>query len=173
MSTATLNIWITEFSDPCHIMSRKEYYVHIVDCEGKPLVWCGRDYTFMPVKCGHLEVEVPPGCYAVFGTESPKGAGIVPFGNHLTHIQVVRANCGDHVCVTLFVPEFGHCGTWFHQALVGHAPIFQRADIDRVLVTSATEAVQAVVRAVQEVSPPTAFDRNLFANFGHDSPRPK
>src|ERR1700760_1173088 len=133
MSTAKLNVWITEFADPCHIMSDHKdpqlpsgpvysWYVHIVDCHGQPLVWCDehdkpKTFTFLPAKCGHLEVEIPPGCYAVFAGHSPNPSGRPPFGNRLTHVQVVRANCGDHVCVTLFSPELWFCGSWFQHAL--------------------------------------------------------
>jgi hypothetical protein len=86
-------------------------------------VWCGKTYTFLKAKCGLLEIEIPPGCYTVFAS---MGAGIPPFGNQLTHVQVVRANCGDHVCVTLFSPTGHYCGTWFASALQTQAPVFEQ-----------------------------------------------
>ncbi len=168
MSTATLNVWITEFSDPCHIMGNTpdpldhemyNWFVHIVDCHGEPLVWCGRRYTFMPARCGHLEVQIPPGCYAVFAGHSPSPGGRPPFGNRLTHIQVVRANCGDHVCVTLFSPDLWHCGTWFHEALRSQTTVLATAGIEAKLVTAATDAVQAVLDKTKPHT--TQFAHNL------------
>lgn len=174
MSTATLNVWITEFSDPCHIMGThpdpsggpgpEEWYVHIVDCAGKGLTWCGKTYTFMPAKCGHLEVEIPPGCYAVFASHTnPRKVPVPPFGNRLSHIQVVRANCGDHVCVTLFSPELWYCGSWFAHAL---ETVGTDAKIDAKLVKAATGAIHAALEQVK----PTEFAANLEA-FKKDPPR--
>ena len=117
MSMAKLNVWITRFGDPCHIDDKEPYYVYITDCAGNILVWCGKKYAGLPAKCGHLEVDIPPGCYSVFASHSPQGHGIPPFGNRLTHVQVVRANCGDHVCVTLFAPSMWKCGSWFAYAV--------------------------------------------------------
>lgn len=169
MSTATLNIWLTEFSDPCHIMGEhppEQWFANIVDCAGNPLTWCGKTYTFMPMKCGHLEVEIPPGCYAVFAGHSAGPGGRPPFGNRLSHIQVVRANCGDHVCVTLFSPELWFCGTWFKHALETQTATLGTAKVDAKLVTAATGAVQAVLDAMK----PTQFTANLEA-FKKDAPR--
>lgn len=34
MSTANLNVPITNFGDPCHIEDKETWFVHILDCEG-------------------------------------------------------------------------------------------------------------------------------------------
>src|SRR5947199_4787300 len=104
MGLAKLNVWITRFGDACHIDDKEPYFVHITDCGGKVLEWCGKKYAGLPAKCGHLEVDIPPGCYSVFASHTPGATG-PSFGNRLTHVQVVRANCGDHVCVTLHAPS--------------------------------------------------------------------
>jgi hypothetical protein len=118
MSTALLNIWVTKHNNPCEIESDRTLYVYVLKCDGKPLVWCGTKYVAMPTKCGQLEIKVPPGCYVVGAVENPDG--IPPLGNHLTHIQVVRVNCGDHACVTLFNPTAHFCGHWFLTAINNH-----------------------------------------------------
>ena len=41
MSTATLNVWITDFGDACHIEDSEKWFVHITDCTGNVLKWCG------------------------------------------------------------------------------------------------------------------------------------
>lgn len=158
MSAATLNVWITAIGDPCHIASN-EWYVDIVDCEGKVLEWCGKVYRDLPAKCGHLEIEIPPGCYAVFAVENPRG--IPPFGNQLTHIQIVRANCGDHVCVTLFAPSAHLCGSWFGTALRGNLGGLVKAGVAEQTIRAAIEAVNEVVKAI----PANPFSTSL-AEFG-------
>ena len=148
MSTANLNVWITRFGDPCHIEDRETWFVHILDCEGKVLEWCGNKFSFLPAKCGHLAIDVPPGCYVVFAGHSAQGAGVPPFGNRLTHIQVVRINCGDHACVTLFSPSMWFCGTWFAHAVQTQVAGLQKAKVDPKLATAAVQAVQALLEKI-------------------------
>lgn len=153
MSASTLNVWITAIGDPCHI-TNTEYYVSVVDCEGAPLNWGGKIYKSIPAEFGHVELEVPPGCYAVFAVQQPKG--IPPFGNVLTNVAIVRVNCGDHACVTLFAPDAHLCGSWFGGALrdIANAP-----GVPRELVAAAIEAVDNLVAVLE----PTTFSRNLDA----------
>lgn len=116
MSTARLNVWVTAVGEPCKIDMAYQWFVHVLHCNGEILDWCGKKFVNMPTKCGHLEVEIPPGCYLVCATWSPAPAGAsVPtsLGNHISHLSIVRANCGDHVCVTLFPPTFHFCGVWW------------------------------------------------------------
>jgi hypothetical protein len=145
MSAANLNVWITAIGDPCHITD-KEYFVHVFDCEGKVLEWCGKKYSFIPTKCGHVAIEVPPGCYAVFAGQDPKGVGIPPFGNWLTHVQVVRISCGDHLCVTLFSPSLHFCGTWFGRAILAQLGPLK---LDPKITTATTQAVQALLDKIE------------------------
>lgn len=153
MSLAKLNIIITRWSDACHIEDREPYFVHITDCIGQPLVWCNKTYTFLETKCGHLQVEIPPGCYTVFAghnPRTPREPELQPFGNLLTHVQVVRVNCGDHVCVTLFAPGMWHCGTWFERALRTQIPALEKNKIDTTL---AREAATAVGKFLAKLAP--------------------
>lgn len=144
--TATLCVWVTAFGDPCHIMEAEQFYVHVTDCEGHVLKWCKKQYSFIPTKCGMVEIEVPPGCYSVFATHTDKVQnGVPPFGNRLTHVQVVRVNCGDHVCVTLFSPSMWYCGTWFADAVTAHLALFEKNKIDPKLATAAVTAVNALL----------------------------
>jgi hypothetical protein len=157
--TAKLCVWVTEFGDPCHIMQTEPFFVHVTDCEGNVLKWCDKTYSFIPTKCGTVEIEVPPGCYSVFATHTPGPKSLVrpPFGNRLTHVQVVRVNCGDHVCVTLFSPSMWYCGTWFHEAVTAHATLFEANKIDPNLGTEAVRAVKALIAAL----PPGHYDTNV------------
>lgn len=155
MSTATLNVWITGIADACHIDDKDTWFVHITDCTGKPLVWCKKTYTFLKAECGHLEIDIPPGCYTVFAGHNPREVvdkghkRYQPFGNRLTHVQVVRANCGDHVCVTLFSPGMHYCGTWFAQAVKTQYAALEQANVDVTLARAAVTAVEAFVAKLE------------------------
>ena len=166
MSTATLNVWITDFGDACHIEDSEKWFVHITDCTGNVLKWCGKEFSFIPAKCGHVEIEIPPGCYTVFAGHSPRGAGVGQFGNRLTHVQVVRANCGDHVCVTLFSPSLWHCGTWFARAVETQIDRLQRAGIDAELARHTATVVRTFTEALQ----PDVYARNTLFAFEDDPP---
>jgi hypothetical protein len=152
MSTARLNVWITQVGDPCKIDLEHRWFVHVLQCDGSLLRWCrdGRrptDYTNIPTDCGHVEFDVPPGEYLVMGTWSPGTGEPHQLGNHLTHIEVVRVNCGDHACVTLFPPTAHFCGTWFQIAL---NTLMQLGDVDRDLGQRAVGVIQEVVQALPE-----------------------
>ena len=150
MSTATLNVWITAFGDPCHIVKPQKdenWFVHVLDCDGRPVEWCGRKYLNIPAKCGHAEFTLPPGCYAVMASHTFVKNPANGFGNRLTHVAVVRVNCGDHACVTLFSPSAWHCGTWFNNAIKGHA---QAGALNKELVQRAADAIAAVLDALPE-----------------------
>lgn len=168
MSTAKLNVWITNRADACHIDDQSQYYVHITDCHGNPLAWCREAYTFRPAKCGHLEIEIPPGCYTVFASQSKRPAkDYLPFGNLLTHVQVVRANCGDHVCVTLFAPGMHYCGTWFKKAVEDHMEILEANHIDARLAKNATDAIGAFLAKL----PPEPYSENVVKMIEQGPPR--
>src|SRR3990170_8539098 len=114
MGFAKLNVWITELGTACKI-DKRTWYVNIYTCDGRILEWCSRRYAALPAKCGHLEVEVPPGCYlvnAVWGYwTDPQG---VIHGNHFTHNAVIQACCDETTCATLFAPVNHTCGIIFH-----------------------------------------------------------
>jgi hypothetical protein len=168
--TAKLCVWVTEFGDPCHIMHTEQFYVHVTDCEGKLLKWCDKTYSFFPTTCGMVEIEVPPGCYSVFATHSERKQGTDltgGFGNRLTHIQVVRVNCGDHVCVTLFSPYLSNCGTWFAAAVKGQYAALENAHIDTQLARAAVTAVEAFVAKL----PPSTLGENVARLMLQEPPK--
>jgi hypothetical protein len=164
MSTAMLNVWITEIGDPCHIIKPhpedpEGWFVHVLDCDGNVLQWCKTTYRDIPAPCGHAEIEVPPGCYSVLASHT-RGAGTAPdgtpvFGNRLTHVAVVRVNCGDHACVTLFSPSIWHCGTWFRTAIRDHTDVLVKAGMKAETARGAVAAVDAFLKQVK-IDPFTA-----------------
>jgi hypothetical protein len=148
MSTATLNVWVGAVGRPCRIGDDQQWFVHILRCDGEIVTWCKRPLTNLKTECGHLEVEVPPGCYVVCATWSP-GTSSADLGNHLTHCAIVQAKCGDHVCVNLFTPSLHDCGTWF---LLGVHAALQANRLNREGVRAA-RAVETAVRDLQKFLP--------------------
>lgn len=147
MSTAKLNVWVTEVGNGCKIDMKNQWFVHVLHCNGEILDWCGRKFTNLPTKCGHLEIDIPPGCYMVCATWSPAPVTTnlpTTLGNHISHLSMVRANCGNEVCVTLFPPTFHHCGIWWEIALRENIKL-------KRLPRNANAAAEAALRAVEEL----------------------
>lgn len=143
MGMAKLNIWVTAIDDPCTIDNRT-WYVTIYKCDGKVLEWCGKRYVVMPARCGHLEVEVPPGCYRINAVWSFSVAGGVIYVNHFTDSTVVQACCDEHLCVTLFNPSIHRCGTIFLRAV---QDLVQQNAINQELAQPVQQAVQRLLAA--------------------------
>jgi hypothetical protein len=161
MSTAKLNIWITKKGDPCRIDNNPkvpkdpkkpepiQLFVFVLHCNGEILEWCGQKYVGMQATCGQLEIEIPPGCYIVGAVERPQGRP--PLGNHLTHIAVVRANCGDHICVTLFNPTFHFCSHWWLTAAREHAAAGGQALLPQAAVSAMNSATQSITDLLKTI----------------------
>jgi hypothetical protein len=125
MGVAKLNIFVSDVADPCGTWNGGGRMT-IFDCKGI-LNWpCGRyrapdgtwqpvpngHYENLPFRCGHLEVEVPPGCYwAVAGYASPGPKWI--HLNYTTHVGIVGVRCDETACVKLYNPTVRLCWDWF------------------------------------------------------------
>jgi len=101
MGLAKLNVWLTETDDPCKIFDRT-FYVSVFTCDGKVLKWAGREYKLLQALNGHLEVDVPPGCYYL-------RAASIHCENAYSDTAVVRVDCGETACVTLMLPSLRRC----------------------------------------------------------------
>ena len=144
MGMATLNVWVSGLDDPCSIDSRT-WYVTIYNCDGKVLQWCNRRFVVLPAKCGHLEVEVPPGCYLIKAVWSFRLIGTVFFVNHFTDAAVVQACCGETTCVTLFNPSLPRCGTIVVRAL---QDAVDQKGLDAATARRAQDALNTALKAV-------------------------
>ena len=106
----------------------------------------------MKAPCGHLEVEVPPGCYyirAVAGYNISSDGTYI--GNHFTDAAIVTVCCDAHVCVTLFTPSVHHCG-----------PLYSLALGDLAETGRAKGAARMVEKAVAEVAEETGGGHPKF-----------
>ena len=129
MSVGKLNIWISDVADPCGTW-KGDGRVTVFDCKGilewpcgcfmapdgnwKPVP--GGKYTNLPLRCGHLEVEVPPGCYWVIAGYVSPGPTWVHL-NYTTHVGIVGVECGETACVKLYNPTLKLCWDWFYIGL--------------------------------------------------------
>jgi hypothetical protein len=157
MGMAKLQIWITAEGDPCNISERDEHdnlpwEVAIMHCDGRVLNWCGRRYVGLVARCGHLEVEVPPGCYIIRAGESmgvDAHGGVT--GNHMSDHAVVTACCDEATCVTLFAPSLHNCVFGVVAAVTGAIAVNRLpADVGRPAL--------AALNVLAERLPKSTFD---------------
>lgn len=154
MGMAKLNVFVSRMDDPCGVDDRT-WYVTIYDCDGNVLEYCGRRYVVLPAPCGHLEVEVPPGCYYVkavwgFTVVTP---GKVYRVNHFTDAGIVQACCEQTACIKLFNPSVHRCGFIYVKAL---QDLVQQQAIDGGAVERVAGAVQELDARLQEKLGPPA-----------------
>ncbi len=158
MGLAKLDIYVSGIDDPCGIDDRT-WYIIIYNCDGSVFQWCRKRYVVLPARCGHLEVEVPPGCYyikAVWGYTTIK-EGQHYRANHFTDAAIVTACCESTLCVKLFNPSLHRCGDIYVKALKDYAV---REDLDLRHV----DRVAEVVEMVRE----RAGDPEKLFELGHD-----
>lgn len=103
MGLGTLNVWIHDKVDHCKI-SDETWFVSVTLCNGAVVEWCGKTYGFIEAKCGHTEIELPPGCYVVFASQFL----LLP-GSQLpliisTDFSIVMVGCDEIACVHLYSP---------------------------------------------------------------------
>jgi hypothetical protein len=151
MGVGRLNIWISEVADACGTWQGSGRAT-IFDCDGI-LSWpCGRfrtegkdwqpvpggQYRNLPYRCGHLEVELPPGCYwAVAGSVTPS-SGFIHL-NYATHVGIAQVGCDQAACVKLYNPSIRLCWNWF---LVGAKALAAAGQFDRGVVAEIEKTVE-------------------------------
>jgi hypothetical protein len=177
MSTATLNVWITNIGDPCTIVNAHPWVVVVQHCDGRVLNWSegryrhhredewipipphtpqdgtkGWWYESIPTHDGHVQIEVPPGCYVLVASQHVWFSNGVLWGNWKTDHAIVQAGCGQDVCATLYAPSTKACWEPLHfviQLLMRHQIIGRE---------EGEQAIEAM-RAVFDRQP-SRFERN-------------
>jgi hypothetical protein len=147
MGLAKLNVWISKVGDPCEI-SDKTWYVNIYKCDGDILEWCNKRYIVLKAPCGHLEVELPPGCYiinAVWGYWIDSKD--VLHGNHFTHNAIVQATCDKTTCTRLFTPKAHVCGVIFRLAVMD---LVRQDLVPRTVAKRLNEAMEETLKYTPE-----------------------
>jgi len=183
MGVGKLNIWISDVADPCGTWDGGGQ-VTVFDCKGI-LQWpCGRflapdgrwqpvpngRYQDLPFRCGHLEVEVPPGCYWVIaGYVSSPGTYI--HLNYTTHVGIVQVNCDETACVKVYNPTTRLCWDWFRVGLRMLTVKRSPAVLDPKKVAQVEELVEELLRDFPRVPIEETIEK-MFAEL-IKSPREK
>lgn len=173
MSTSILNVWITNLGEPCTIANDVDlphaWVVAVSHCDGRVVNWSEGRYRFhrderfrhivnhtppggkpgwwydqIPTRDGHVEIELPPGCYVVRATMHSWFVNGKLFGNWATERSIVQACCGRDVCTTLYAPSAIACSVPlfdFVLPLLVRQQIVGKAEAER-----AVEALRAVFR---------------------------
>jgi len=123
MSLGRLNVFVSELDHGCKVDSRT-WFVTIYDCDGRVFEWCGRRYVAIPARCGHLEIELPPGCYTLLAAWSfAVGPGGIIYENQCnctlatTYVYAVAPRIGVAYQIdkkTVFRGGIGGLGAWRH-----------------------------------------------------------
>lgn len=146
MGTARLDVWVSEPGDGCKVHPTLHWYVHVLHCDGSLLEDGEKKFTNQVTKYGHVALDVPPGEYLIVATWTKGNETAEHLGNHLTHMQVVRVNCGDRACVYLYAPTLHLCGTHLIKAIREH--LADRA-VDRRVAGDAIEAVERLLSTLK------------------------
>ena len=98
-------------------------------------------YEMIPTRDGHVEIEVPPGCYVVVGSMHTWFVNGVLHGNWATDRAVVQACCGADACVKLYASSMQPCNV-----ILVHAVLLalKKKVVDEALGNAAIKAIQAL-----------------------------
>jgi len=121
------------------------WYLTIYTCDGGLLEWCGKKYLALPMKCGRLDIELPPGCYSAVATWSFSVLGMGIWGNHFTHRVTFHVGCGGESCVALWNPSLHSCGFLYQAALLQNPQLPK--DLVDAFVKVNTELMRAMPAA--------------------------
>lgn len=173
MGVGRLNVWVSDVADPCGTWPGAGS-ITILDCDGI-LTWpCGRylgpegkwlpvprgRYANLPFTCGHLEVELPPGCYwAIAGYVTPTTSHI--HLNYTTHAGIVHVGCDQTACVKLYNPSLRLCWDWFRVGL----KILTIARSAPPLDPKAVEDIEARVEKLLGDVPRLPIEKIIEQNF--------
>lgn len=147
MGIGNINIWVSDIANACGTW-RGDGFITVFDCKGILKWQCGRflspdgkwvnvpngEYKNLPFRCGHLQVEVPPGCYWVIaGNVSEVGHIHL---NYTTHVGIVQVGCDQTACVKLYNPTLRLCWDWLWIGLTAQAKLLKldQAKLDKAEV---------------------------------------
>lgn len=183
MGVGRLNIWVSDVADPCGIWSGGGKMT-IFDCK-EVFHWpCGRYmdpkgnwepvpngvYKNIPFICGHLQVELPPGCYWVIAAQSvTPGHGYIHL-NYTTHVGIAQVRCDETTCVKIYNPSIKLCWNWFW---VGAKILAAEGKLDAKVVGQIEEIVEN--RLLKEIPalPAEEMIRREFEELIRTYPHPK
>lgn len=187
MSTAILNVWISNLGDPCSIANDVgsgifyHWSVAVAHCNGSVLNWSEGRYRFrhdapwipipehtppggkpgwwyemVPTRDGHVEIEVPPGCYTVVGSMHTWFVNGVLHGNWATDRAIVQACCGEDACVRLYASSMQPCNVILFEFVI---PMLVK---NNVIKREEGDAAIKALRAIHHPEELSSFDRGML-----------
>lgn len=106
-------------------------------------------YEMVPTRDGHVELEVPPGCYTVVGSMHTWFVNGLLRGNWATDRAVVMACCGEDVCATLYASSMQPCNVILFEFVI--PTLIRQGAIKREVGDAAVKALSALYNP-QELS---------------------
>lgn len=129
-------------------------------------------YEMIPTRDGHVEIELPPGCYVVRGSMHTWFERGVLLGNWATDRGIVQACCGEEVCVTLYASSFQPCHVVILEFVL---PLLIKHGKGGPELQRAIDAMRALVKA-ESLSPYERGElqamRRSFQGMDQGGPKP-
>lgn len=132
MGTGKINVWIREPND-CTVSEMDGYAWARTCCVRDPRIYQ------VPLKKGHAEIEVPPGCYVVDASWKPGCCGTAKE-------TVIIVGCGDTACANL-LREYAGEPIRRIPSLVSHA---REAKIPETKIKEMVELFEKIAKTVPE-----------------------
>jgi hypothetical protein len=101
-------------------------------------------YDSIPTRNGHVEIEVPPGCYVLRGSMHTWFLNGILYGNWATDHGIVQACCGDEPCITLYAPTAPACWVPLFRFVI---PLLVRNNVITAEVGRQIEQVAGLISA--------------------------
>jgi hypothetical protein len=101
-------------------------------------------YDSVPTLDGHVEIEVPPGCYVLRGSMHTWFINGLLYGNWATDHAIVQACCGHEVCPTLYAPSAPACWVPLFQFVF---PLLLRHKVINPETAKALETIKGHLKA--------------------------
>lgn len=134
MGIGKINVWIRE-PDDCTVSDMNGF------AWAKPCCAKNRNLIYQaPLRMGHAELDVPPGCYIVDASWSPGCCGTAKE-------TVVIVNCGDTVCVNLIREWAGDVSGIRLASLMNHA---REAKIPEANIQAVKDVFERIAKSVPE-----------------------
>lgn len=134
MGTSKINIWIRE-PDDCTVSDVNGF------AWAKPCCARNRNLIYQtPIKMGHAELEVPPGCYIVDAIWVPGCCGTAKE-------TIAIVNCGDTACVNLIREYAGDPTGVRLVSLINHA---REAKVPEANIQVLKDVFDKIAKAIPE-----------------------
>ena len=132
----------------------------------------GHWYENILTRDGHVEIEVPPGCYVLVASLHNWVQHGKLFGNWVTDHAIVQACCDKDVCATLYAPSVWRCGLPLLDMVL---PLLaEHGVVGRDVAARAVEALRPVLEALE----PGEFEgqeqavlHRAFEQMGQEPPK--